>query len=610
MNMKRMGELAGKLRFYNVVKGYRYLRHFGVKEFLIRLSERMEPEEVPYTEWYEAYKPTAEDLVRQSKVRWHEPVTFSIIVPVFRTPEKYLREMIESVQAQTYPYWQLCIVNADPADVQVAAVLAEFTAGDSRICVKDIAVNEGIAGNTNQGIEMASGDFICFLDHDDLLSPAVLFKVAEYLRDHADCDMVYTDEDKVDETGQVHSAPNLKPDFNPDLLRSNNYICHFLAVKKSLVDQTGPLRSGFDGAQDYDFVLRLSERAVHIGHVPEILYHWRTHAQSTADNPLSKEYAYEAGRRAIQEHLERCRVAGQAESLKSLGFYRVKYPVREKELVSIIIPNKDHADLLEKCLTSLKEKTSYDHYEVIIVENNSEEEETFRLYRQLEERHEVRVVTWKGQGFNYSALNNFGAQAAKGSYLICLNNDITVISPDWIQEMLGVCQREEVGVVGARLYYPDETYQHAGIIMGIGGVAGSMFVDMKRGKTGYLHKAALLQDLSAVTAACMMVKRSAWEKVGGFNEKLAVAFNDVDFCLCIRREGYLVVYDPYVEMYHDESKSRGTEDSEEKVRRFQTEIEYMRSHWLEYLKEGDPYYNKNLSRTKWNYSLRIGEHME
>lgn len=314
-------------------------------------------------------------------------------------------------------------------------------------------------------------------------------------------------------------------------------------------------------------------------------------------------YAFEAGRRAIKGNLERSGIKGEVSHTKDYGFYRVKYPVQGNPLVSIIIPNKDQKESLKKCLDSVFEKSAYKNFEIIIVENNSTTEEIFAYYEELKQRDNVKVVTWE-KGFNYSAINNFGAGYANGEYLLLLNNDVEVISSDWLEEMIGHCQRPDTAVVGAKLYYPDKTIQHAGTIIGIGGIAGHMFVNMPGSRTGYMHKASLQQDLSAVTAACMLVKKTVFDEIKGLEEKLSVAFNDVDFCLRVREKGYLVVYDPYVELYHYESKSRGTEDSKEKVRRFQEEIEFMRCRWEKLLKAGDPYYNKNFSLTKWNYSLR------
>lgn len=594
-----------KIRPYNILKGIRYLRHFGWKEFRIRLAERMEPEEVPYGPWYEDYRVKPEELKQQKKRRWKQEICFSIAVPVYRTPETFLRQMIESVTGQSYGNWELCIANGSPDDKKVRTVLEEYAGRDPRIRVKNLE-NQGIAGNSNAALAMAKGDYVGFLDHDDLLAPNALYEAAAYLEKYPQTDMLYTDEDKVTEDLSAHFQPHLKPDFNLDLLRSNNYICHFLIVKRTLALRAGEFRQEYEGAQDYDFVLRCADQACRIGHVPEILYHWRTSRSSTADNPASKMYAYDAGKRAIEAHLQRRGEKGEVSLKKDLGFYRVVYPVKKQERISVVIPSKDQWETLKACLDSIREKTTYPDYEIIVVENNSREPETFEYYKTIDGRDNIRVITWD-KPFNYSAINNFGIRHASGQYVICLNNDIQVITGGWMEELLGVCQREEVGVVGAKLYYPDDTIQHAGIVVGIGGIAGSLFVGMKRERSGYLHKASLMQDLSAVTAACMMVKKKAFEEAGGFEEKLAVAFNDVDLCLKIREKGYLVVYDPYVEMYHYESKTRGREDTKEKVRRFQGEIEYMRTRWIGILKEGDPCYNKNLSLSKWNYSLKARE---
>ena len=592
-----------KLKPYNIVKGVRYLRHFGWKEFMVRLSERMEPEQVPYGPWYEKYRIGEEALEKQRRKKWSHPVTISIAVPAYRTPEMFLRQLIESVQAQSYPFWELCIANGSPDDETMKRVIGEYIESDSRVRLQNLADNQGIAGNSNAALSMATGDYVGLLDHDDLLAPNALYEVASYLQTHPGTGMVYTDEDKVTEDLTEHFQPHLKPDFNLDLLRSNNYICHFLVVKRAVALEAGGFRSDYDGAQDYDFIFRCADLAGQVGHVPEILYHWRVHKASTADNPVSKMYAYEAGKRAIEDHLKRYHTPGDVALKKDLGFYRVTYPVREQALISIVIPNKDQKETLEKCLHSIYTRSTYSNYEIIIVENNSTTDEIFDYYRAIDGCNHTRVIRWERE-FNYSAINNFGILHAKGDYIICLNNDIEVITPGWMEELLGTCQRPEVGIVGSRLYYPDNTIQHAGIVVGIGGVAGSLFVGMKRERSGYLHKAALMQDLSAVTAACMMVRRDAFEAAGGFTETLAVAFNDVDFCLKVRQAGFLVVYDPYVEMYHDESKTRGTENTKEKVRRFQSEIEYMRSHWTDILRHGDPYYNKNLSLSKWDYSLK------
>lgn len=595
--------LFRKLSPYTILKGFRYLKHYGPKEFWIRLHERFEPEEVPYGPWYEAYVPDEKELNKQKEHKFRESPLISVVVPAYRTPEKFLCQMLDSMRAQTYANWELCIANGSPDDRNMQAVLEEYAKKDSRIRYKNLKDNLGIAENTNEAFSMASGEFVGLMDHDDLLAPNALYEIVSALEKNKEADVVYTDEDKVTTDLSEHFQPHLKPDFNLDLLRSNNYICHFFVVRRSIVEQVGGFRREYDGAQDYDFIFRCVEKARQVAHVPEILYHWRTHKASTADNPASKMYAFEAGKRAIEAHLERTGTKGIVSHTKDLGFYRVQYPVQGQPLVSIIIPNKDEKESLQACLKSIEEKTTYKNYEILIIENNSTSDEIFRYYRELSQNPKIRLLRWKKE-FNYAAINNFGARQAKGDYLLFLNNDVTVITPRWLEEMLGTCQRQEVGAVGVKLLYPDNTIQHAGCVIGIGGIAGHMFVDMPAERTGYLHKASLLQDMSAVTAACMIIKKDVFRQVGGFTEKLAVAFNDVDLCLKVNSASYLVVYNPYAQLYHMESKTRGAEDNKQKVRRFQEEIEYMRCQWLDILKNGDPYYNKNLSLTKWNYSLK------
>lgn len=592
-----------KLSPYTIQKGFRYLKHYGPKEFWIRLHERFEPEEVPYGPWYQAYVPDQETLEAQKKHKFDYRPLISIAVPAYQTPVEFLKQMIESLISQTYPEWELCIANASPDNEEMQRVLADYSAKDSRVRFCNLKENLGIAENTNRAFSMAKGEFMGLLDHDDLLAPNALYEIVQALQDHPQADALYTDEDKVTTELDEHFQPHLKPDFNLDLLRSNNYICHFFVVRRSIVEKAGGFRKEFDGAQDYDFIFRCTENAREVLHVPEILYHWRTHKASTADNPASKMYAFEAGKRAIEANLERTGTKGVVSHTQDLGFYRVKYPVQGKPLVSVIIPNKDEKETLQTCMEMLNNNTSYQNFEIIIIENNSTTDEIFRYYKELSKDPRIHLLRW-GKEFNYSAINNFGVAHAKGEYLLFLNNDVKSINPDWMEELLGVCQRPEVGGVGAKLIYPDNTIQHAGCVVGMGGIAGHMFVDMPVDRTGYLHKASLLQDMSAVTAACLMMKKEVFEEAGGFTEELAVAFNDVDLCLKVRKNNHLIVYDPYAKLYHMESKTRGAEDSKEKVRRFQTEIEYMRCHWLDILKNGDPYYNKNLSLTKWNYSLK------
>lgn len=615
-----------KITPYRIKKGFKYLKHYGPKAFWARLLDRMEPEEVPYGPWFEHFKASEEELQKQKKQekKFSYRPLISIVVPTFQTPERYLMEMLESVYHQSYSNWQLCIADASTYE-EVKNYVEKFIQEkqETRIIYKHLEENLGIAENTNAGLEMATGEWIGLLDHDDLLAPEALFEMVSKLNQDSEFEVIYSDEDKITEEKKgewVHSQPHFKPDFSIDLLRSNNYITHFLCVKRNVLEQIGGFRREFDGAQDYDFILRCTEVAKKVGHVSKVLYHWRVHSSSTSDNPMSKKYAYDAGQRAIEEHLKRMGQQGTVTQRKFFGFYQVRYQVQGNPLVSILIPNKDQAKTLKRCIDSI-EKSSYQNYEVIIIENNSVEEETFRYYESLcgtkyEEKtdgvscegklpggQKIRVVTWE-EGFNYSAINNFGASFAAGEYFILLNNDIELITKDWIEQMLGNCQRPEVGIVGARLYYPDNTIQHAGIVVGIDGIAANMFPGMKREREGYMHRAATQLNYSAVTAACMMIEKHIFDEVGGLDEVLTVAFNDLDLCLRVGKAGYLVVYNPLVEAYHYESKSRGKEDTKEKVRRFGDEIEFIRTRWITLLKEGDPYYNSNFSLKKCNYALK------
>ena len=476
------------LNFYTIKKGLSYWKQYGFREFRVRLSERMEEVETDYQEWFLQGLPSAQELEKQRRRHWDHPPLISVVVPLFQTPERFLREMIESVQRQTYPHWELCMVDGSPDPSGTQAVVRQYLA-DGRIRYEILEKNLGISGNTNAAIAIAAGEYVALFDHDDLLAENALYEVAcEAVRSGAD--IIYTDEDKIRGETEEHFQPNLKPDFNLDLLRANNYICHLLVVRRRLIGLVGGLDDAYDGAQDHEFLLRCVEQTEKIAHIPKVLYHWRVHAASTADNPMSKKYAYDAGKRAVLEHIRRCGEDAEVTDTKFPGFYRVKYRLPSEPLVSILIPNKDQAETLRSCLESVRQKSTYRNYEILIIENNSTEPETFSYYKEIDGKDGIRVLYWK-DGFNYSALNNYGFSFAKGEYIVCLNNDITVITPDWLERMLGQCMRSGVGIVGARLYFPDDTIQHAGVIVGIGGVAGSLFVGMPRERSGYLRKAIL-----------------------------------------------------------------------------------------------------------------------
>lgn len=558
-----------------------------------------EPAEVALPEWNVL---THKEIEVQKSKEFTQKHRFSILVPLYNTPIHFLKEMVDSVASQTYSEWELCLADgSDEEHGEVGDWCRAYTQKDSRVKYRKLEENRGISDNTNACMDMATGDFIALFDHDDLLTPDALYEAMEVLEKNWKVDVIYTDEDKINSDSTVYSEPHFKSDFNIDLLRSNNYICHFFMVRKEIVDKVGGLRTLYNGSQDYDFIFRCVEQARVVYHIPKVLYHWRMHENSTAANPESKMYCYDAGKRAIESHLERMGVEAKVSMTDYLGFYRVKYPVKGEPLVSIIIPNKDEATTLNICLHSILEKTTYKNYEIIIVENNSTNPDTFAYYDTLEKYKNIKVVEWL-DNFNYPKINHYGISHSKGEYLIFLNNDTEILTSDWIEELLGNCQRPEVGITGAKLYYPDDKIQHAGVIVGLGGVAGHAFSCHDRKDPGYFARAIVQQDLSAVTAACFMVSRKIYDEVGGMEIQLQVAFNDVDFCLKVRDKGYLVVYNPNVELYHYESKSRGFEDTPRKHARFEREVNFMKARWEKVLSKGDPYYNPNLTLVRGDFS--------
>lgn len=583
---------------------FRYFQRNGISATLYKISAKLgKKEKNSYDAWRKKYTVTADELKRQTKENFSYKPVFSIVVPLYETKPEYLREMIDSILAQTYPHWELCLVDGSPMKTALTAILEQYAKKDRRICYQTLGQNAGISGNTNAALKMATGDFIVPVDHDDVLPPNALYEFAAAVNQDREIDVLYSDEDKISMDGKKYFEPHFKSDFNIDLLCSVNYICHLFSVHRNIVQTIGEFDSSFDGAQDYDFILRCCEVAKKIHHVPKILYHWRCHVHSTAANPESKLYAFEAGRRAIEAHYNRCNIPAHVENTRFYGMYHTVYHWDEEPLVSIVIPNKDHSEDLAKCVNSILEKSDYRNFEIIVVENNSTVQETFAYYKKLEQEHDnVHVVYYEG-GFNYSKINNFGVKAAKGEYFLLLNNDTEMIHGNCIREMLGYCMRGDVGIVGAKLLYEDDTIQHAGAVIGFGGIAGHTFIGKPRYEPGYFGRILCAQNYSAVTAACLLTKRSVYEEVGGLTEELAVAFNDIDYCLKVRASGKLVVYNPYAELYHYESKSRGYEDSPEKVERFNGEIEKLKSRWGELMEQGDPYYNPNLTLNNSDFSL-------
>lgn len=568
---------------------------------------------VAYREWKDTVRirsakiakwPTEAETAAARAQTFDRKILFSVVVPLYNTPEKFLREMIESVQGQTYGDWELCLADgSDQTHPDPERVCREYAALDSRVRYRRLEKNLGISGNTNACIDMAAGDYIALFDHDDLLHPFALQRVMQAICDQ-DADFIYTDEAHFHETPDDADVPNFKPDFAPDTLRSCNYICHLTVFDRGLLARAGGgFRSQYDGSQDYDMILRLTEQARKIVHIPEILYLWRVHADSTASGIAAKPYILEAAHRAIADHLARVGLRGTVHDARCISTYDVQYDIEGNDLVSIIIPNKDHVNDLKRCIDSIREKTTWPHWEIVLVENNSEKEATFQYYQELQSDSRIRLVTYEG-AFNFSAINHFGVRHAQGRYLLLLNNDTQIITPDWIERMMMFAQRKDVGIVGCMLYYPDDTVQHAGVILGIGGVAGHSHKRCARKDVGYMARMAMIQNLSAVTAACAMLRREVWDQVGGLDEQLAVAFNDVDLCLRIRQAGYLVVWTPYAELYHFESRSRGKENTLQKQERFNSEVAFFQRRWQSVLDAGDPYYNPNLTLKRENFSLR------
>lgn len=596
--------IFGKVAFFRLMgKGIRCLHENGWSYTWHKVKNKLKHRQ-EYTALTNTPLFTEEELEAQRTEVFPRSIKFSVVVPLYNTPEKFLHEMIRSVIDQTYADWELCMADgSDEAHGNVERICRQYMRKDLRIKYQRLEENLGISGNTNACLEMATGDYIGLFDHDDLLHPAALHEVMRAICEQ-DADFIYTDENTFHEKPEDAFCPHFKPDYAPDTLRSYNYICHFTVFSRELLDEVGNFRREFDGSQDYDMVLRLTEKASKIVHIPEILYFWRAHSGSTAGDISAKPYTMDAARRALGEHLDRVGLVGEVEDSSIPSTYRIKYTISGCPKVSIVIPNMDHADTLRTCISSILEKTTYENFEIVIIENNSRKEETFAYYDELKTDPRIQIVTWEGK-FNYSAINNFGVrEAATGEYILLLNNDIEVITPDWLQEMLMFAQRPDVGAVGAMLYYPDDTIQHAGVVLGIGGVAGHAHKYFPRGDFGYMSRATIAQDLSVVTAACVMLPRTVWDEVGGLDETFEVAFNDVDLCMRIRKAGYLIVWTPYAELYHYESKSRGAEDTPEKKKRFEGEVRRFQARWKSELAAGDPYYNPNLTLVREDFSVK------
>ena len=634
----------------NIEKVKFYIKRYGffstlkkVFKRIFKIKENRKTNQEAYQIWIEKNTPNEDELEKQKTTKFTYAPKISVVVPMYNTDEKFFQDLIESLNNQTYANWELCLADGSPKKKEN---LEKYYEKNKKIKYNFLGKNEGISENTNEAIKMATGDYVGFLDHDDILSEEALFQVVKVINQDLKTDFIYTDEDKIDENYE-RFEPYFKPDYSPETLECNNYITHFVVVKKEIIEKIGKLNSEFNGAQDFDFVLRATKVANKITHISKVLYHWRVHKNSTAYIADTKNYAFEAGKKVIEADLKREGKSATVEFGQEVpGIYKIKYEVIGNPKVSILIPNKDNIKLLKKCITSILKFTTYENYEINIIENNSEKKETFKYYEELVKNSKIKILNFnkhtvfdingekslenktlskgleknnieknienietkenelqKVSEFNYSALINFGVKNVDGEFVLQLNNDTKLITKDWLELFIGYAQNSEIGAVGARLYYEDKTIQHAGIIVGVSEIAGNALVNLPYGKHAYFGREAATRNVLAVTGACLFARRSLYYEVGFMDEKeFKVAFNDVDFCLKLYENGYRNVYNPYIELIHYESKSRGYEISEEKEERFEKEANNFKRKWSKYIKY-DPYYNKNLSRKTVNYDI-------
>lgn len=599
----KLGKVSEFLSDEPVKRTWRFLKNNGLGALVGRATNRVNGDKDAYTIWRETNMPSDADIAKQREAAFTYNPLISISIPLYNTPMEFFEPLMESIVNQTYTNFELCLADGSDDDT-LGQYIKEHYPDDKRINYIHLDKNLGIAGNTNKALEMAKGEYVMLTDHDDLLEISALYEIVKVLNEDSSIDIIYTDEDLVDASGQIYSDYRFKPDFNLEMLRHLNYICHIFFVRRTIMDEVGGFREEYDGAQDFDMILRCVEKTERIYHIPKILYHWRAHDASTAGNVDSKQYAIDASVNALKKHYSRVGIEADVEATDIFIMLKTTRHLLSEPLVSIIIPSMDHSEDLDKCIRSIVDKSIYKNYEIIVIENNSTKEETFTYYDNITAEYSfVKVVKWEEE-FNYSKINNYGVKHAKGEYYILLNNDIEVIAPDWINRMLMYAQDDTVGAVGAKLLYPDDTIQHCGIIIGVGGFAGHILTEQDIEDVGYFGRLRVQQEVSAVTAACMMVDAMVYEDVGGFDEGFAVALNDVDLCLKIRDKGKKIILDPNITMYHYESKSRGYEESDDKKARFKREIKRFRDKWSEVIEDGDPYYSPNLTHVYGDCSPR------
>ena len=562
--------------------------------------------ESDYDKWIKKNELTDEMIgeIKREITRFEYKPKISILMPVYNVDQTWLEKAIDSVMNQLYENWELCIADDASQKKYIKQVLERYSGGEERIKIKYLKENQGVSRASNEALRLATGEFVGLLDNDDELTIDALYENVKFLNKSPEADLIYSDEDKTDTRGN-RTEPFFKPDYSPDFLLTKNYICHFSLFRRSIINDIGGFRKWYEGSQDYDLILRFIEKTKpeRIFHIPKILYHWRKIPGSAATRVDAKSYAFASAKKALLDYLKRNSIQGKVVD-GNCSSYRVMREVKNNYKVSIIIPFKDQSEVLRTCVNSIIGRTKYREYEIVLVNNQSKEEETFEYLDKIKDNSSFRILDYDNS-FNFSAINNYAVSKVDSEYIVLLNNDTEVISPDWIENMLEFAQREDVGVVGALLYYPNDTIQHGGVILGIKGVAGHSHKHMKRDSHGYFGRIKIVHNLSAVTAACLMTKKSIFKEVDGFDVNFSHAFNDVDYCLKIREKGYLIVYTPYAELYHHESLSRGYEDTPEKQARFRKEIELFQRKWKDVLTKGDPYYNPNLTLEREDFSIRI-----
>lgn len=560
-----------------------------------------------YAAYFKKTRTSEKVLNHQRSIKFKKNFVVSVIVPIYNSSLEFLQQLVDSMRMQTYKYWQLCLADgSDAFHFKERAFCEQCARQDSRIKYIKLEQNLGIAQNTNEALNLATGDYVALLDHDDMLSPDALFECMSVIEKRG-ADFVYSDEMTFENNVENVQFIHFKPDFSPDTLRSNNYICHLSLFAKSLINQVGGFSSDYDGSQDYDIILRLTEKAKKIVHIPKILYYWRVHSNSVSQDLINKPYCLDSAKKALAAHIGRLGLKGKVFDSRYPSTYRIEYELQKRPKISIIILNRDEVVWLKTCVDSILAASTYDNYEIVIVENGSNGQ-TVDFYKVLTNiSNKIRVVACElYDEFNYSALVNFGVSKAEGDYFVLLHNDIKILTKNWLEQLLMYAQREEVGAVGAKLIYDDETVQGGGYFLSKNNIAMNAYRLLLKNEGGYVCRACLVQNLSAVSSACLMVSCKAWRSVGGFDEKLAANFCDVDFCLRLRQENYLIVFDANVELQHNETtnRKRGHGMSTESAINFENERAYMKSKWGNVLNAGDPYYNVNFDDGVCDFSVK------